>query len=107
MVHKAYKEWALHPLTVGNKGPKSGSRAQIPGHFSVNTLKDLSIPVSTSRIPIDKTCRYIPDSIPCISSYETTFTVASGKSTPKITTCRGSDGIRYKQLVIQSLDLLF
>ncbi|KAA1069952.1 Serine/threonine-protein kinase tel1 [Puccinia graminis f. sp. tritici] len=98
MVHKAYKEWALHPLTIGNKGPKSGSRAQIPAHFSVNSLKDLSIPVSTSRISIDKTRRYLPDSIPCISSYETTFTVASGKSTPKITTCRGSDGIRYKQL---------
>ncbi|WAQ91132.1 hypothetical protein PtA15_14A12 [Puccinia triticina] len=98
MVHKAYKEWASYPLKAGKNPPKPGTRAQIPAHLSVNSLKDLIVPISTLRIPIDKTRRYIPESMPCINSYDAPFTVASGKSTPKITTCRDSNGISYKQL---------
>lgn len=98
MVHKAYKEWASWVVNLGPKKLKPGVQAQIPSNFLVNSLKDLSVPVSTWRIPIDKTRLYLPDSMPCISSYETKYIVASGKSIPKISICRGSNGAYYKQL---------
>lgn len=98
MVHKAYKEWASWVVNLGSKEVKPGVQAQIPSNFLVNSLKDLSVPVSTWRIPIDKTRLYPPDSMPCISSYETKYIVASGNSIPKISICRGSNGAYYKQL---------
>ncbi|PLW50604.1 hypothetical protein PCANC_06966 [Puccinia coronata f. sp. avenae] len=98
LAHKAYKEWASHGVKDGQEKAKPNTRAQIPSNFSLNSLRNLSIPVSTSRVPIDKTRLYLPDSMPCISNYETKFTVASGLSAPKITICRGSNGISYKQI---------
>ncbi|KAI7941246.1 hypothetical protein MJO29_013320 [Puccinia striiformis f. sp. tritici] len=98
MVHRAYKEWAAYSIMIGAKKAKQGARGKIPANLLMHSLKDLSVPVSTSRIAVDKTRLYPPDSMPCISSYVNNFTVASGKSAPKITTCLGSNGVHYRQL---------
>lgn len=95
-VHKAYKEWALYPLPPELK--KRPKLTQIPAKMLLNDLKDLSVPVPTARIPIDITCQYSPESMPCISLYDTKFKPASGVHAPKITNCRGSNGAFYTQL---------
>ncbi|MBW0465571.1 hypothetical protein O181_005286 [Austropuccinia psidii MF-1] len=98
-VHQAYKEWASCDVRKNPEFLKGGKPVnQLPARFMLTSLKDLSVPVPTSKLQIDKTCRYLPENMACISGYETKFKTAGGIHAPKITYCRGSDGKRYTQL---------
>ena len=100
-VCNAYLQWAKRPIrgVVGNG--RSGPY-EIPSDMHILKLNDVHVPVLTVNTPIDLALQY--QNCIWISHYERNFETAGGINIPKICYCRGSDGIRYKQLVsIQSV----
>ena len=69
----------------------------IPSEMAIVSLQKLKIPVLTADTKIDCTLKY--QDIVSIERYSKTFDTAGGVNLPKICTCIGSDGQRYKQLV--------
>lgn len=94
---EAYAEWAA--MKVEKQRPSADKLRPMPNHLKLLKLSNLSIPVTTVAIPIDKTCNYPTSSLPCIVGYKKTYTTAGGVNLPKITDCVGSDGATYRQLV--------
>ncbi|BGP25635.1 hypothetical protein Rt10032_c06g2946 [Rhodotorula toruloides] len=62
-------------------------------------VNNLPIPVTTFDLPVDPTGTYSHESFPHIVGYDDHFDTAGGIHVPKIVTCVGSDGKRYKQLL--------
>ena len=60
-------------------------------------LKSLHVAVPTLELKVDASCCY--DDIVYVEGFEPTFKLAGGVNLPKIITCRGSDGIKRRQLV--------
>ncbi|KAH8889287.1 hypothetical protein GQ53DRAFT_222662 [Thozetella sp. PMI_491] len=80
---------------------KSGHRMAIKdspvGQEFLGKLSQHPIPPPTMQIELAPTMDY--SHVPMIHKFESTMSIASGVSAPKILTAVGSDGCRYKQLV--------
>ena len=91
----AYLQWAKRPirgLVEKTRGPH-----EIPSDMLILKLNAVHVPVLTVCTPIDPTLQY--RNCTWISHYDRTFETAGGINMPKICYCRGSDGVKYKQLV--------
>ncbi|KAK7428951.1 Serine/threonine-protein kinase tel1 [Neonectria magnoliae] len=92
-----------HAFAMDRNPNKYKSGAKIPlkestaGHNLVNCLAKYRIPSPTMHIELSATKDY--SRVPTISRLDSTMTIASGVSAPKIITAIGNDGVRYKQLV--------
>ena len=91
-------EWARYPIK-DNRAIKAvkGSLYIVPDNLAIRRLRDIQVPVVTSHPAIDATLKY--DRCVWISHYDTTFTKPGGVNFPKVNTCYGSNGEKYKQLV--------
>lgn len=91
--------WAKFPVKEkGNSNQKKPvGPFPIPETAPIRKLQNVPVPVLTAHTPLDPTARY-QDCV-WISRYETMYDTAGGVNLPKITTCCGSNGTRYKQLV--------
>jgi len=90
-------EWAKYPVKDNRAIKKIKSSLHIPDNLTIRRLCDVQVPVVTSHPAIDTTLKY--DHCVWISHYDPTFTTAGGVNLPKISTCYGSNGEKYKQLV--------
>jgi ataxia telangiectasia mutated family protein len=100
----AYGEWAAFDLKgsshyMSGGKLKGGSQKILPSMRLKTKLNNQPIPVATFNLPIDPTGEYPDSSFPSIIGYEDRFDTAGGIHLPKIVTCIGSDGVRYRQLV--------
>ncbi|KZS90750.1 hypothetical protein SISNIDRAFT_518835 [Sistotremastrum niveocremeum HHB9708] len=91
-------EWAKYPLKTARNAPRKKADVDpaVPIGLDIAKIRDLNVPVSTIDLPIDPSMRY--DNIVSIKRYSESYTTAGGVNLPKISTCIGSDGQRYKQL---------
>lgn len=94
-VCNASLQWAKYPIK-DRAVKKNLSVYQVPENLLIRQLRDVRVPVLTSHPPIDPTLKY--DNHIWISHYDTTFQPAGGVNMPKINTCYGSNGQRFKQL---------
>jgi ataxia telangiectasia mutated family protein len=90
-------QWAKHPIkkefaTQRKKGPYT-----VPESLLIRKLHNLRVPITTAHTPLDPTMRY--DNCVWLVRYEPEFETAGGINLPKISCCKGSDGLTYKQLV--------
>jgi ataxia telangiectasia mutated family protein len=97
----AYLQWAKRPIkgivTKSRKGPY-----EILSDMLILKIRDVRVPVLTVNTPLDPTLQY--QNCVWVSHYEKFYETAGGVNLPKICYCRGSDGVKYKQLVsFQSL----
>jgi ataxia telangiectasia mutated family protein len=92
----AYIEWANVPPDAIRAMKK---KLVIPSDQPILKLHNLSIPITTMNLEIDKTCQYDPSKMACIAKFKTSFSTAGGIHLPKITDCMGTDGKAYTQLV--------
>jgi ataxia telangiectasia mutated family protein len=92
----ACRQWAKYPLMKERYG-RPGHPYPIPSELLICRLPALRVPVPTLPLPLDPTMRY--DNCVCVDSFEKQFETAGGKSLPKISSCKGSNGKTYKQLV--------
>lgn len=90
-------EWAKYPAKDNRAINKVKGLLHIPDNLTIRRLCDVQVPVVTSHPAIDATLKY--DHCVWISHYDPTFTTAGGINLPKISTCYGSNGEKYKQLV--------
>ena len=90
-------EWARYPVKDNRAIKKIKGLLHIPDNMTILRLRDIQVPVVTSHPTIDATLKY--DRCVWISHYDPTFATAGGVNYPKISTCYGSDGVEYKQLV--------
>lgn len=93
---EAYIEYANLPTKKDKDLPPV---RDIPPQMKILKLKNCPIPVTTLTIPVDKTRTYHPTSMVCIKHFVPSYGLVGGINVPKVTTCIGSDGRRYKQLV--------
>ncbi|EMD39153.1 hypothetical protein CERSUDRAFT_93196 [Gelatoporia subvermispora B] len=95
LVCAASLEWAKHPVKeyLKKTGQKGGS---IPDNLKIRNLRNIRVPVITTRTPPDPTLQYTE--FVTIASFESTYAVLGGVNVPKVTFCVGSNGKRYKQL---------
>jgi serine-protein kinase ATM len=96
LVCDAYLQWAKRPIKGSFDKGRSGPY-EIPSDMLILKLKDVRVPVLTVDTLIDPTLQY--RTCIWINHYERTFETAGGINIPKICYCRGSDGVKYKQLV--------
>ncbi|KAG6332983.1 hypothetical protein ID866_6106 [Astraeus odoratus] len=89
-------QWAKYPIREKFKNKKLKVAYHVPEGMLLRQLRDVRVPVLTSRLAIDPTLRY--DNCIWISHYDATFHPAGGVNMPKINTCYGSNGQRFKQL---------
>jgi serine-protein kinase ATM len=92
----AYLQWAKRPIKGSVDKARSGPY-DIPNDMPILKLRDVRVPVLTANTPVDPTLQY--QNCIWVSHYEKTFETAGGVNIPKICYCRGSDGVKYKQLV--------
>lgn len=90
-------QWAKYPIKNNKAFENSSVNHTIPTAVAIRSIENLKVPVSTARTPIDLTMEY--NDCVWIARYDTSFRNAGGNSVPKIVTCLGSDGQKYKQLV--------
>ncbi|KAF9218963.1 hypothetical protein BS17DRAFT_718960 [Gyrodon lividus] len=89
-------EWAKYPMKDNRTIKKVKGVLHVPDNLSIRRLRDVHVPVVTSHPSIDPTLKY--DHCVWISHYDPTFTTAGGVNVPKISTCYGSNGEKFKQL---------
>lgn len=96
----AYVEWAMYPIkdnpTYKRKPPDSRG-FNIPESQRLLKISKMKVPVSTARTPLDSTLKY--DNCIWIEHYERYFKMVGGNNAPKVSSCYGNDGQKYKQLV--------
>jgi len=92
----AYLQWAKRSIKRSVDKARSGPY-EIPSDMLILKLNDVHVPVLTVNTPVDPTLQY--RNCIWIKHYERTFETAGGVNIPKICYCRGSDGVKYKQLV--------
>lgn len=93
-------QWAKFPITKDKRykqQPKKPPGFPVPDNLTISRLSNLKVPVSTCHTPIDPTMKY--DDCVWLDHYDKSFSTVGGLNLPKITTCYGSDGLKYKQLV--------
>lgn len=90
-------EWAKYPVKDNRAIKKVKGLLYIPDNLAIRRLRDIQVPVVTSHPAIDATLKY--DHCVWISHYDPTFSTAGGVNLPKISTCYGSNGEKFKQLV--------
>lgn len=90
-------EWAKYPVRDNRAIKQVKGLLHIPDNLTIRRLRDTQVPVVTSHPAIDATLKY--DHCVWISHYDPTFIKAGGINLPKISTCYGSNGEKYKQLV--------
>jgi ataxia telangiectasia mutated family protein len=95
----ACRQWAKYPLVKG-KYNRPSVPYPIPSELLICRLPALRVPVPTLPLPLDPTMRY--DNCVCVDSFEKQFETAGGMNLPKISSCKGSNGKTYKQLVRQT-----
>jgi hypothetical protein len=89
-------QWAKHPIKDTANKARSGPY-KIPDDMSILKLRDVHVPVLTINTPVDPTLQY--QNCIWLTHYEKMYETAGGVNIPKICYCRGSDGVKYKQLV--------
>ncbi|KAI6655925.1 Serine-protein kinase ATM [Oopsacas minuta] len=89
---------AYHTTPAKNSGIKIPKQCTLLGESAIQHL-----PVLTIDIPISPVCNYTD--VVRIVKFEPTFIYLGGKSKPKLFTCWGSDGNRYKMLLKGREDL--
>ncbi|KIJ65638.1 hypothetical protein HYDPIDRAFT_167269 [Hydnomerulius pinastri MD-312] len=89
-------QWAKYPIKDNRAIRKIKGLLHIPDNLSIRLLRDINVPVVTSHPSIDPTLKY--DNCIWISHYDPTFATAGGINLPKISTCYGSNGQKFKQL---------
>lgn len=100
-IDKASKYY--HVLAMDRNTTKYKSGAKMPlkestaGHNLMNCLAKYRVPPPTMHIEISATKDY--SSVPITAKLDSTMTIASGVSAPKIITAIASNGKKYKQLV--------
>ena len=92
----AYLQWAKRPIKGSVEKGRTGPY-EISSDMLILKLRDVRVPVLTVNTPLDPTLQY--QNCTWVSHYETKFETAGGVNLPKICYCRGSDGVKYKQLV--------
>jgi serine-protein kinase ATM len=92
----AYLQWAKRPIKGSVDKGRSGPY-EIPNDMLILKLHDVRVPVLTANTPVDPTLQY--QNCIWVNRYEEIFEIAGGNNIPKICYCRGSDGVKYKQLV--------
>jgi ataxia telangiectasia mutated family protein len=102
LVCDAYLQWAKRPIRGSVDKTRSGPY-EIPSDMLILKLNDVRVPVLTVYTPIDPTLQY--RNCIWVSHYDGTYETAGGVNVPKICYCRGSDGVKYKQLVGQILSI--
>jgi ataxia telangiectasia mutated family protein len=90
-------QWAKHPIKKELSEKRKKGPLSVPDTLLIRKIHDIRAPVSTARTPLDPTMRY--DDCVWVVRYDSTFQTAGGVNLPKISTCLGSDGTSYKQLV--------
>jgi ataxia telangiectasia mutated family protein len=90
-------QWATHPIKKAYGDKPKGAPHPVPDSLLIRKIRNLRVPVTTARTPLDPTMRY--DNCVWVTRYEPTFETAGGVNLPKISVCLGSDGAQYKQLV--------
>ncbi|CDO73330.1 hypothetical protein BN946_scf185008.g93 [Trametes cinnabarina] len=97
LVCDASLQWAKHPIK-GLKNHRTGEWHSVPPDLGIMKLqyKDIRVPVITAHTPIDPTTQY--QDCDWIASFSSKYTTAGGVNLPKIITCYGKSGHRYKQL---------
>ncbi|KAI0255717.1 hypothetical protein BJV78DRAFT_1172780 [Lactifluus subvellereus] len=88
-------QWAKRPIKGSVDKARSGPY-EIPNDMLILKLRDVRVPVLTVNTPVDPTLQY--QNCIWVSHYEKNFETAGGINIPKICYCRGSDGVKYKQL---------
>lgn len=97
----AYVEWANYKAKGLAEKAKKKESGKIPMNMKIMKISNTPVPVTTIHIPLDPAMRY--ENCVWIEGYTDQFLPANGNSLPKITYCKGSDGIIYKQLVRHSV----
>ena len=92
----AYLQWAKRPIKGIAKKGRTGPY-EIPSDMLILKIRDVRVPVLTANTPLDPTLQY--QNCTWVSHYENIYETAGGVNLPKICYCRGSDGVKYKQLV--------
>jgi ataxia telangiectasia mutated family protein len=92
----AYLQWAKRPIKGSVEKGRTGPY-EIPSDMLILKLRDVRVPVLTANTPVDPTLQY--QNCAWVGHYEKNFETAGGVNLPKICYCRGSDGVKYKQLV--------
>ena len=100
----AYLQWAKRPIKGSVEKGRTGPY-EIPSDMLILKLRDVRVPVLTVNTPVDPTLQY--KNCTWVSHYEKHFETAGGMNLPKICYCRGSDGVKYKQLVSVESFLFF
>lgn len=90
-------QWAKYRVKDNRILKKIKGIYQVPEGVPIRHLRNVPVPVLTSHPAIDPTLKY--DNCVWISHYDTNFVTPGGVNLPKVTTCYGSDGRRFKQLV--------
>ncbi|PFH50273.1 hypothetical protein AMATHDRAFT_41011 [Amanita thiersii Skay4041] len=98
---KACLEWATYPVVKNPRFEvKKKKTFKIPDEVMLLKVHEqnpkLKVPVMTYHTPIDPSMKY--DQCVWVERYDAIFETAGGINLPKITTCLGSDGQKYKQL---------
>ncbi|RDA91070.1 hypothetical protein CP533_3057 [Ophiocordyceps camponoti-saundersi (nom. inval.)] len=94
---RSYDELAGEKPPQCRSGSKSALAKSKAGQHLMMCLTKYKIPPPTMHLDVSVTKDY--SELPHMVKLESTMTIASGISAPKIITAVGSDGIRYKQLV--------
>ncbi|KAF9075300.1 hypothetical protein BDP27DRAFT_1315847 [Rhodocollybia butyracea] len=86
-------------FSVGDSA-KTGEVKPVPKDQLILNLRlsRLKVPVITAYTPVDPSKRYDPAECVCVHKYDDHFEIAGGANHPKIISCVGSDGRKYKQL---------
>ncbi|KAI1126695.1 phosphatidylinositol 3 [Nemania abortiva] len=92
---KAYHVLALEGNYKG--GQKIAMKESAAGTALAGSLAKYRIPPPTMQMELSAACDY--STVPLAAKLESTMTIASGVSAPKIITIIGSNGERFKQLV--------
>lgn len=102
-VCKASLHWAKYPIKNNPLFAKMAPPFKVPEQMPILKVKNLRVPVITVHTPLDPTMKY--EDCVWIDHYDGTFKTAGGMNLPKISTCRGSDGNKYQQLVMQPFSI--
>jgi len=94
---EVYTEAAVEWCQFDNKTLVKGTPYNLDPTMAIGRIKDLAIPIPTVELSVDPSTKYA--SFVSLQKFHPKFVIAGGVHRPKITTCIGSDGREYKQLV--------
>ncbi|KAH6798041.1 Serine/Threonine-kinase ATM-like protein [Perilla frutescens var. hirtella] len=78
---------------------REDANKRVPLPRELRSVRELvRVPVVTSNIPVDRTCKYPEGFFPHFRGLMDSVTIMNGINAPKRVECLGSDGNRYRQL---------